>query len=47
LRADKLVPITVVDAKSAAAAEGQPGSSTFAKTTADKPILAKTPKQSS
>jgi polyphosphate kinase len=37
LRADKLVPITVADAKSAAAAEGQPGS----------PIPATTPKQSS
>jgi polyphosphate kinase len=37
LRADKLVPITVADAKSAAAAEGQPGS----------PIPATRPKQSS
>jgi polyphosphate kinase len=37
LRADKLVPITVADTKSAAAAEGQPGS----------PIPATTPKQSS
>jgi polyphosphate kinase len=37
LRADKLVPITVADAKSAPAAEGQPGS----------PIPATTPKQSS
>jgi polyphosphate kinase len=37
LRADKLVPITVADAKSVAAAEGQPGS----------PIPATTPKQSS
>jgi polyphosphate kinase len=37
LRADKLVPITVADAKSAAAAEGQPGA----------PIPATTPKQSS
>jgi polyphosphate kinase len=37
LRADKLVPMTVVDAKSAAAAEGQPGS----------PIPATRPKQSS
>jgi len=37
LRADKLVPITVADAQSAPAADGQPGS----------PILAATPKQSS
>jgi polyphosphate kinase len=37
LRADKLVPITVADAKSAAATEGQPGS----------PIPATRPKQSS